>query len=101
MIEFTAKIDVTKILKEHLFQSQKTPAKYLDIAFHIKETEYGDGYITQSVSKEARDKGERGPIVGNWKRFQKKQEAPKPAPKKEQPPLKMDSPSDDSESVPF
>ena len=65
-----AKIDVTKIKKEHLF-SGKNGAKHLDIAIHENRDgtdQYGnDGFITQSVSKEARERGEKGPIIGNWK----------------------------------
>jgi len=65
----TAKIDVTKINKEYLYQGKN--GKYLDFALHDKKTEYGDGYITQSVPKAAREKGIKGDIIGNWKRIQK------------------------------
>lgn len=71
-----AKINVTKILKEHLFTG-KNGAKYLDIALHDNRDgtdQYGnDGFITQSVSKEARERGEKGPIIGNWKELQSRQ----------------------------
>lgn len=74
-----AKIDVTKILKEHLFQG-KNGAKYLDIAIHDNrdgKDQYGnDGFITQSVSKEARERGEKGPIIGNWKELESRQSKP-------------------------
>lgn len=67
----TAKIDVTKIDKAHLFQGKS--GKYLDLIFFENKDgpdKYGnDGFIVQGISKEARDKGERGPIIGNWKRM--------------------------------
>lgn len=69
--EWTAKIDVTKILKEHMFRSDRGPV-YLDIAcFPNKDGgkgRYGDdGFVVQSIGKEARAAGEKGPIIGNWK----------------------------------
>jgi hypothetical protein len=39
--------------------------------------QYGnDGFVVQSVSKEARQQGVKGPIIGNWKRVG--EDAPKP-----------------------
>lgn len=81
-----AKINVKAILKEHLFAGSKNT--YLDIAFHDNrdgEDIYGNlGFITQSVSKEARDRGEKGPIIGNWKEVgQKRQPAPIPPAERE------------------
>lgn len=64
----TAKLDVTKILKEHLFQG-KNGAKYLDIVLiPSKESRFGDSHmIVQSIPKELRDQGQKGPILGNAK----------------------------------
>ena len=67
------KIDVTKIDKAHLFKGAK--GTYLDITLMEKDgggtDEYGNaGFITQSVSKEARERNERGPILGNYKLIQ-------------------------------
>jgi hypothetical protein len=39
-----------------------------------------DGYIVQQVSKEAREAGERGPIIGNWKELGKPQARPQNQP---------------------
>lgn len=97
-----AKIDVSKIDKAHLFEGKK--GKYLDIALHQKPNEYGDdGFITQSVSKEARDKGVKGAIIGNWKTVGQKaangkstQRQSAPASSKPETPL-----SDDDQSLPF
>ena len=62
------KIDVMKIDPKLLFQG-KNGAKYLDAALVDKPNDFGDdGFISQSVSKEDRAKGVKGPIIGNWKR---------------------------------
>ena len=63
------KIDVTKIDKNLLFKSEKTGAKYLDIALiETPNSQYGHTHmIVQSLPKERRDAGERGPILGNCK----------------------------------
>lgn len=70
----TLKIDVSKILKEHLFQGKT--GKYLDLCvFESKAIgQYGDThYVVQGVSKEVREAmkatGERMPIIGNGKEF--------------------------------
>ena len=73
------KIQTNKIDKNHLFKGQKHT--FLDIVLHDNkdgEDEWGNlGFITQSISKEARDRGERGPIIGNWKEVgQKRQVTP-------------------------
>ncbi len=72
----TAKIDVTKIDKSRLFKGKpgkdgKCPM-YLDLALiETKQTNFGDWrddqthMIVQSVSKEERLKGIKGPILGN------------------------------------
>jgi hypothetical protein len=62
------KIDVTKILADRLFAG-KNGAKYLDaILIPSPDSRYGDShFIAQSVSKEERAKGIKGPIIGNAK----------------------------------
>ena len=76
----TAKIDVKKIDKAHLFAGEK--GTYLDIAMMDNKDgtdQYGnDGFVVQRVSKEAREAGERGPILGNWKRVTAKPRATEP-----------------------
>ena len=66
------KIDVTKILKEHLFQG-KNGAKYLDLVVWANkegEDQYGNSHmVVQSIPKELRDAGQKGPILGNAKEF--------------------------------
>jgi hypothetical protein len=69
----SGKINVTKILKQHLFKGNK--GTYLDITIWPNregEDQYGNThYITQSLSREAREKGERGPILGNARPIQR------------------------------
>jgi hypothetical protein len=62
------KIDVTKILKEHLFQG-KNGAKYLDCTLiPSTNSQYGDShFIVQDLPKELRVSGKKGPIIGNAK----------------------------------
>jgi len=62
------KIDVTKIDKARLYQGAK--GQYLDATVFLNEEQgqYGDnGMITQSVSKEERESGVKGAILGNVK----------------------------------
>ena len=62
------KIDVTKIDKERLFKGKK--GTYLDavLMFDSEDDRYGNnGMIVQSVSKEEREAGTRGNILGNAK----------------------------------
>jgi hypothetical protein len=65
----TANINVTKIEKKHIFPGKS--GKYLDLVLFENrdgEDQYGNsGYVVQGIPKEARDAGERGPIIGNWK----------------------------------
>jgi len=64
----TLKIDVTKIDKARLFAGQK--GTYLDAVLFLDTDadDYGqNGMITQSVSKEEREAGTRGAILGNAK----------------------------------
>ncbi len=63
------KIDVLKVSKPSLFVGKK--GTYLDVAVFENpkgRDEYGnDGFVCQEVSKEAREAGEKGAILGNWK----------------------------------
>lgn len=73
------KIDVSKISKADLYQGKK--GIYLDAVLYENrdgQSQFGDdGYIVQGISKEKRDSGERGPIVGNWRHMEPKADAPK------------------------
>ena len=67
MKPITFKIDVTKILKEHLYKGEK--GTYLDCAVFACRNgvdKYGNTHVVvQSLSKEAREKGEKGPMIGS------------------------------------
>lgn len=72
----TGKIDVTKIDKEKLFKGEK--GTYLDIAIFVNDEtdQYGNnGMIVQSVSKEEREAGVKGAILGNIKKTGKNPQA--------------------------
>ena len=94
-----AKIDVTKLDKSHFFKGQK--GIYTDLMLIPNKDggdQYGnDGFVSQGVSKEARDKGEKGKIVGNYKKIHRP-EAPqaKPAAK-----AKVPNDPDQDDDVPF
>jgi hypothetical protein len=72
-IGVAVKIDVTKIDKALLYKSEK--GAYLNATMFIDADtpdKYGNhGMVTQDVSKEAKDAGEKGPILGNVKIFWK------------------------------
>ena len=94
-----AKIDVTKLDKSQFFKGQK--GIYTDLMLIPNKDggdQYGnDGFVSQGVSKEARDKGEKGKIVGNYKKIHRP-EAPqaKPAAK-----AKVPHEPDQDDDVPF
>lgn len=75
MDKIAAKIDVTKIDKKHLYAGKK--GTYLNVTIIPNKdgtNAYGDDYfIVQDVSKEARDAGEKGPIIGNARIIARKQ----------------------------
>jgi len=87
------KIDVTKIEKARLFKGAK--GTYLDALLIPKRSDYGDDFmIVQSVSKEEREQGIKGPIIGNA-RYIKGREQPRPVAK----PAPVQEPNDNF--VPF
>jgi hypothetical protein len=90
----TLKIDVTKILKEHLFKGAK--GTYLDLVVWPNKDgtgQFGDThYVVQEVSKAARDAGERGPIIGNAK----VPEVETPPPRRESPPARRPAPREEA-----
>lgn len=58
-------INVDAIDKKHLYKGKK--GTYLNVALvNTPDSNYGQDYmVTQDLPKEARDAGERGPILGN------------------------------------
>ena len=63
------KIHTWKIDKGALYEGKN--GKYLNcVLFENRDgqSEYGDdGFIVQDITKEQREAGERGPIIGNWR----------------------------------
>ena len=93
-------LDVTKIDKERLFKGEK--GTYLDATTFIdldQQDKYGNnGFIAHSVSKEEREAGVQGAIVGNAKVFYKEgQKQGQPAPQQQSAPFE----DDDLSSIPF
>ena len=72
-IGISLKIDVSKIDKNRLFKGAK--GVYLDCTAFVDLDDldqYGNsGMITQDVTKEEKDSGTKGPILGNSKIFWK------------------------------
>lgn len=98
------KIDVTKIIKEHLFKGAK--GTYLDVVlWPTPDDQYdNDWRVVQDLPREARDAGEKGPILGNGKNFGDQQRQ-KP-PQKKSPPPQRKPPADpdldgQEENIPF
>lgn len=98
-VGISGKIDVTKILKEHLFEGSK--GKYLDITMFVNLDENdqydNNGMITQSWKDQ--QKGE-GPILGNVKVFWR--DDGQQAPRQQRSQQAAPEPEDlDSDSIPF
>jgi hypothetical protein len=70
-IGVSVRIDVTKIDKERLYKGEK--GTYLDLTTFVDTAEQdqyeNNGFISQSVDKEEREKGVKTPILGNVKVF--------------------------------
>lgn len=95
------KIDCTKIDKARLFAGNNG-AKYLDIVILVRDEkdQYGNrGMICQSVSKEEREQGVRGPILGNIKINDAHR--PQPASRVVEDDAPSSVPKDDDSNVPF
>lgn len=75
LIGMNLKIDVTKLDKERFFKAE-SGAVYADLTLFLNTKDvdqYGQsGGISQSTSKEERDKGLQMPFVGNAKIFMKR-----------------------------
>lgn len=74
---FTFSIDLTKIDKSRIKEVQKkdgTTGKFLNLVMMTNEQpdQYGnDGFIAESVTKEEKEAGKRGNILGNCKQVGK------------------------------
>ncbi len=99
------RIDVTKINKKHFFTGKS--GTYMDAALRENQEgtdQYGnDGFIVQNPSKEAREAGEKGPIIGNWKRVggAQKQKPAESKPASTKPKPEGAPENDDPNGLPF
>ena len=77
------KIDVTKIDKTKLFKAE-SGAVYLDVVLiETPTSQYNDYMAVQDLSKEDREAGKKGAILGNAKILKKEAPAAVPAPEDE------------------
>jgi hypothetical protein len=73
----TIKLDVTKLQKDRFYHGKK--GIYAELILIEHSNDFGDdGFVIQSISKEEREAGERGRIVGNWRETNKKVAPPTP-----------------------
>ena len=74
-VGISVKIDVSKIDKARLFKGEK--GIYLDATTFVDldnlDQYNNNGFISQDVTKEEREQGVQGPILGNVKVFYKDQ----------------------------
>jgi hypothetical protein len=74
------KLDVSKIPKSKIFIGQK--GKYLDLILVENKNgtdQYGqDGFVSVDTTKEERESGVKGVIVGNWKHLGQKPQSQQP-----------------------
>ena len=96
------KIDYSKIDESLLFEGKK--GRYMDATLFEKDgggvDEYGNaGYVAQSVGKEARERGEKGPIIGNFRLIQLREKV-NLTPPKNRPPVAPRPPADADLDVP-
>ncbi len=99
-------IDVTKIEKARLFKGAK--GTYLDCTAFVdldEQGQYGDnGMVVQSVSKDERQQGVKGPILGNVKVFYREDGQQQQAPQQNYQQQQYQQPQgamDDDSSIPF
>lgn len=89
----TLNINCSRIDKKYMVEGKN--GKYVDLVLFENKSgkdQYGnDGFVVQGVSKEARDRGEKGPILGNWKKLEARRgSSPAPAPARPLPPPRSD-----------
>lgn len=88
-------IDYTKISKERLAKG-----KYLNIILIDKPDTYGnDGFVAEDQTKEEREAGQRGKIIGNFKHLGGGKSQGQPAQPRTQ--RSEYTPTQDDSSIPF
>lgn len=88
-------INVIKIDKTAIYKGKNGNGKYLNLVLFENrggKDQYGnDGFIVQELSKEQREAGNKGPIVGSWKRFEPLNQTP----------IKRDDEQNEDDEIPF
>ena len=107
--QFTSKDGVhfiaIPIVENNIFVGQK--GLYLSLTMienRDGKDDYGnDGFISVDVSKEDREAGVKGPIIGNWKHLQPKAQSGKVnlTPPKNRPPVDLGEPDNAPDDIPF
>lgn len=99
-------VDVTKLKKEWFFAGKKG-AKYAEIVVIERrdgEDQYGNTHmVVQNPPREERDRGTKGPIIGNGKIFGNQNSSPQQRQQRQSPPPNHnDGWSEDSgDDIPF
>lgn len=100
----TIKLDVTKLQKNRFIHGKKGGI-YVDLILIEHPNDFGDdGFVAQSVSKEERDQGIKGPIAGNWRETNKKTVPPvsvRQAPMPQRPPPNPQRELIEDDDIPF
>jgi len=66
-------IDVTKIPKERIMTKPEWKGKFINCILVTHPNERGDdGFISMDVTKEEREGGMKGTIIGNWRELKPK-----------------------------
>lgn len=66
MALYKLRIDVSKLDKQRLFKGEKGVYANLIAHMHDEEDQYGSiGFMAEEVTKEEREAGKKGTIVGN------------------------------------
>lgn len=98
------KLNVSLVDKTKLFTGEK--GKYMDITLLENKNgtdQYGNDFmVVQDIGKEARERGEKGPILGNGKYVGAKTSAPAPSQPAATPPASQPAfKPDDSDDIGF
>lgn len=97
----SASICISDIDKSRITTSEKNGKKYYQISlFDNDKSEYSDGYIVEDISREEREGGAKGKIIGNWK-WRVKPEPRKPVTAEQRAASKPKAAEDLDQGVPF
>ena len=98
MIEI--KINVSLIDKARLYPGKQ--GKYLTaVLIPTPDGKYGDYMVVEGISKEEREAGKKGTILGNGKNMTKKPATPPESDFQKIPPKIEDQPDEDESELPF